>query len=198
MMMHPRSRRYTRLHLEVLEDRAVPAALVATTTTTPDLLQTDVEAQISLARRFAESSSTAPDGLGVITLAELVAVSAEPLPQSVEITAVPGLVGQSSSSSVVQAQAATASPSAVPLSSPATGAQALFASWAGPFTSTFGQFQVGGGDSSSEDSGAPALPAPGPGLGGGEADGGAPDGHVPDDVWLGIDWLEQQATVLRG
>jgi hypothetical protein len=193
--MHPRNR--TRLNLEALEDRAVPAAVI-----TPNLLESDVADQAALLRRFAESfTRPATDGLNVVTLAELDAVSATPLPPSLQIFSAPGIL---SSGSVPQGQPGTIpalpDPSVSPavdaqgftgrLVLPGTGVQALVANGAGPLTQAPGLYLVGGSNPQPNDT---AMAAP-PAQAAEEEAGGAADGFAPDEVWYGSDWLTQTSA----
>jgi hypothetical protein len=172
----------SRLRLEALEGRAVPASLA-----TPNLLAADVADQSALTRRFLLAPSpTPPDGLAVITLAELAAVSA-PLPQSAQVLSAPGLL---SSGSGAQAQpGASAADQAVldfagRLAFPGTGLEVRVANGNGPLTQPPGLYLVGGG-SQPDDQGAAA--AQGGGSSGDQGD--APDDLGPDVVWAGLDWL---------
>src|SRR5262249_13508506 len=94
LKMHPRNRTY--LRLEVLEDRTTPASVpapVVATLSQANLLLSDVEAQAGLIRRLDQSfSRPSTDGVGVVTLAELQAVSSASLPASFQVALLPGLL----------------------------------------------------------------------------------------------------------
>src|SRR5262249_9179661 len=125
----------------------------------------------------------------LVNLAELVAVSAVPLPLSVQVVSAPGLL--LSSGSATQAQPGTAAPDQAVLGFsgrlvfPGTGLQVLVGNGDGPLTQPPGLYLGGGGDQP-EEQGAPAAPA---GDAGDQAVEVAPDGLAPDEVWVGTDWL---------